>query len=65
MLYKGLLPIMTVSKTFLSSYILWFCSKTDILLPGSKCTFPDVGSCFPANIFKKVDFPEPLAPIIP
>ena len=51
--------------TVLSSYLLWFCSNTDNLLPGSKKTDPVLGSRSFDKIFKKVDFPAPLAPIMP
>ena len=33
--------------------------------PGVKATEPVEGSISPETIFKKVDFPAPLAPIIP
>jgi len=35
---------------------LWFCSRTDILFPGSRKTLPLVGSLFPERMFKNVDF---------
>ena len=59
------LPLKTVSRTEYESNRLWFCSKTDILFVDSNSIEPELGLSSPAKTFKKVDFPEPLAPIMP
>ena len=60
-----LCPCITVFKTVCSSNSNWFCFKNDIRSPGVISTEPLLGSISPLNIFKKVDLPAPLAPIIP
>ena len=57
--------MMTVSSTTQSSYRLWFCFRTDMRFLGARTTDPLVGSSSPERILIKVDFPAPLAPMMP
>ena len=41
------------------------CSRKERRWPGVMVTSPFVGSSWPDRIFRKVDFPAPLAPIMP
>ena len=62
---SSLFPKITVSNTLLRSYRLWSCSNTDSLFPDSNDIDPELPSFCLDKIFKNVDLPAPLAPIIP
>src|SRR5258708_5579390 len=55
----------TVFRTVVLSNSKWFCFRTARRRPGEISILPFVGSISPESIFRKVDFPAPLAPITP
>ena len=57
--------MMTVSRMEYASYWFWSCFRMDMRTLGSRDTSPEVGSSWPERIFRKVDLPAPLAPMMP
>ena len=53
------------SLSLIHIYLKWSCCRKDRRCPGVITISPLVGSSCPDKIFKKVDLPAPLAPIMP